>query len=245
MPSMIDAYGQSLAWMLGTPDTAAMKLVFSVMAVTAIGAALRLVAGHPTGGDAWAFFAGAIVVFPNVLVILRGSQMVYTRHFLLASALALILISFLLGSWWARGRPWKAAVAMSVLLFAVANGLHIRTLAERGRGGYREAVRFMSDQAGARPLTIGGDQDFRIGLQLDYDLPRVLGAERGRYYSDGSWPPGGPMWVIANADHYEPPVLPHNVYRDASGNEYEYVRTYLAPPLSGLHWFLFRNRAGR
>ena len=32
---------------------------------------------------------------------------------------------------------------------------------------------------------------------------------------------------------------------DASGNQNEYARTFPTAPLSGLHWFLFRNRTAK
>ena len=240
--SYFDVFAQSVAWTLGAPDTAAMRLVGCAVGIALIGAGfVRL---RQTPGDAWVFFAGAVIVFPVLLIILRGSALIYTRHFLLGSVLSLLLVAFLLGSLWSRGRGGKVAVSAALVLYAAANAVHLQSLAEHGRGRYQDAIRFMAEQTPGRPLTIGGDQDFRIVTELDYYMPRFLG-DQGQYVRDGHWPPGGPMWVIANADHYEPPVLPHNIYQDAAGNEYMYVRTFPTAPLSGLHWFLFRNRTAR
>lgn len=241
-PSLIDAYGQSLAWTFGTPDTAALKLVWCVLAVVAINLGIRHARQDVSG--LWLFFAGAIIVFPNLAVMLRGSEIVYTRHFLLGSVVTLVMSAMVLGTWWNRGRTWRVAVIGALAVYAVANGAHIRTLAERGRGEYREAIRFMMEQSSG-PVSIGGDQDFRINMELDYYLPRVAGSRPARYFTDGTWPAGGPTWVIANADHYEPPLLPHNIYTDKAGTDYVWVKTFPSAPLSGLHWFLFKNRTAR
>jgi hypothetical protein len=242
-PSLIDAYGQGLAWALGTPDTAALKLATCILAVVAIVAGLRQERG--AHGSVWLFFFAAIVIFPNLAVMLRGSEIVYPRHFLLAGVLVLMLLSFVLGSWWDRGGRWRAGAAVAVLAFLVTNGLHVRTLAERGRGQYQEAIRFMAERTAGPLMSIGGDQDFRLNIELEYYLPRVLGSRSARYYTDGTWPPGGPIWLLANADHYEPPLLPHNIYTDKAGNEFEWVRTFPTAPLSGLHWFVFKNRRAK
>jgi hypothetical protein len=242
--SYVDAYGLGLAWTFGVPETAAWKVAGCVAALVVLVAGLRLL--QRTAQGSAAFFAGAIVVFPNLAMLLRGTEIVYTRHFLLGSTLLLILLAFVLGLLWTRGATGKVAGAGVILLFVAANGLHIRTFMERGRGDYQTALLFMADRT-AGPVTIAADHDFRVGLELDYYLytKRVLGSRAAAFVPAGKWPPGGPAWIVANADHYEAPKLPHDVYRDAAGNQYEHVRTFPTAPLTGLHWFLFRNRAAR
>jgi hypothetical protein len=238
-PSLVDAYVQSLAWTFGAPEAAAFKWAAAVIAVVVIVAG-AFAANQSSRGSA-AFFLGAIVVFPNLALVLRGSEMVYTRHFLLGSTLTLLLLAYLLGSLWERGRGWRPGAAAALVIFGAANGLHFQTFLERGRGHYQEAIRYMAERT-AGPVTIAADHDFRVGLELDYYLRRVLGPRPAAFLPEGAWPKGGPAWVVANADHYEAPTLPHNVYVDAAGNQYEHYRTIPTAPLTGLHWFLFRNR---
>ena len=240
--SLADAYRQSLAWTLGAPEGNA--FMWAAAAITAVAILLGVRAAAQSDLGSAAFFLGAIVVFPNLALLLRGSEMVYTRHFLPGSTLTLLLVAYLLGSFWERGRVWRLGTAAALLVFATTNGLHYRTFMERGRGNYQEAIRFMAERT-AGPLTIAADHDFRVGLELDYYLRRVLGSRPAAFVPQGAWPTGGPAWVVANADHYEAPTLPHNVYADPSGNEYELFRTMPTAPLTGLHWFLFRNRAPR
>jgi hypothetical protein len=123
-PSLVDAYVQSLAWTFGAPEAAAFKWTAAVIAVAVILAGARA-AQQSTPGSA-AFFLGAIVVFPNLALVLRGSEMVYTRHFLLGSTLTLLLLAHLLGSLWDRGRGWRLGAAGALLIFAAANGCIFR-----------------------------------------------------------------------------------------------------------------------
>jgi hypothetical protein len=240
--SLAEAYRQSLAWTLGAPESAAFMWAGAVIAAVAIVFGVRAAAQRDHASAA--FFLGAIVAVPNLALLLRGSEMVYTRHFLPGSALTLLLVAFLLGSFWERSRAWQLAAAGAFVTFAATNGLHVQTFMEHGRGNYQEAIRFMADRT-AGPVTIAADHDFRVGLELDYYLRRVLGSRPAAFVPQGAWPKGGPAWVVANADHYEAPTLPHNVYADPDGNEYELFRTVPTAPLTGLHWFLFRNRAPR
>ncbi|HXT68446.1 MAG TPA: hypothetical protein VN700_01725 [Vicinamibacterales bacterium] len=238
--SFFDAYVTGLAWSLGAPDPATFRVAVAIVAAVVILAGAHVASVASKG--AAVFFIGAIVIFPNVAIVLRGSEMVYTRHFLLGSVLTLVLLAYLLGWMWDMGRASRFSAGAAVLLFITANGLHLQTFLERGRGKYQEAILFMADRT-AGPVTIAADHDFRVGLELDYYLKRVLGSRPAAFIPEGAWPRGGPAWIVANADHYEAPALPHSVYEDAAGNQYELVRTVPTSPLTGLHWFLFRNRA--
>jgi len=74
---------------------AAAQLVGCVFAVLLMDLGLRRLAR--AGTDSWIFFVGVIVVFPIVLIVVRDSTFVYTRHFLLEP--------YSCSSCWA---PWSA-----------------------------------------------------------------------------------------------------------------------------------------
>ena len=236
--SLIDAYGTSFAWALGTLRGDAPALVSCIVAVILLDLGLRHVSR--AGSTSWVFFAVAIA-FPVVVILVRGSDLVYTRHFLVSTIFLLMLFGLLLASWWTRGQRVISGVMLAV--YCGVNGWHTLELAVRGRGQYREAIKYMVDRTPGPTLTIGGDQDFRIGTELAYYLPRDVVLKRAQYIPHGSWPAGGPQWLITQRESFEPvrPVDDHIV--DPAGHDYELVETFPTAPLSGLHWYLYRNRS--
>jgi hypothetical protein len=56
----------------------------------------------------------------------------------------------------------------------------------------------------------------------------------------GRWPAGGPDWLIRHSERFDP-AFTTPMISDPAGNRYEFVRHVPTAPLSGLHWYLYRN----
>jgi len=149
----------------------------------------------------------------------------------------------MVGEWWGRGH--RALSAAVMVLYCATNAWHIADLNVHGRGRYRDAIRFIADRTPGSTISIGADQDFRIGVELMYYLPRELGDKEGKFFEHGSWPPGGPQWVIVQRESFASTSAVEPQFSDPSGNRYELARTFPTAPLSGLHWFIYRNAALR
>jgi hypothetical protein len=238
--SLIDSYGTAFAWTVGTFQWDAAALISCVAAVYLLDLSLRREAS--TGTTSWVFFAIAIV-FPIVPVLVRGSDLVYTRHFLIASVALLTIAAFTLASWWAERKRARCVVLLAA--YCAVNGWHIAELAVRGRGQYREAMRYMVDQTPGDVLTIGADQDFRIGMELRYYLPQELGGKRAQFVSHDAWPPTGPQWLITQRENMEAPSPVADHITDPDGHDYELMEVFPTAPMSGLHWYVYRNRSLR
>jgi hypothetical protein len=237
------AYWLGLAWTLGAPQNSTMQAVGGVLAVACLGAGLfRL---RQIGSDAWIFFIAAIVVFPIVLIAVRGSDLIYTRHFIVGTAFVLILLSILLGALWDRGQVARAVCVLFLLTFAAVNGAHLKNLVANGRGRYRTAIRYIDEHSGRPAVVLGADHDFRIGVVLDYYLPRTAIPTQIRFVKQDSWPAEGPEWVLMQKESFEPATPDASGMTDGAGNRYGFVRSFPSAPLSGLHWFLYKNRAAR
>jgi hypothetical protein len=238
-PSFIDSYGSALAWSLGTPFAASWQLLFCIAAVLVLVAGLRRVGRDPS--DPRAFFAGAIVVFPVSLALLRGSEMLYARHFLVSMAFLVLLLAFVLAALWRRGA--RAAAALALAAYLVANGVHLAALLKHGRGMPSEALLWMSERTRQPLVTVGSDHDFRIGTSLEFHARSLAGAKPLDYDPQDSWPRLGPEWLITHVEPLEPPVPDERVLQDGAGNRYELDAIFPAAPLSGLHWFVYHNLA--
>ena len=227
------------AWAMGSPSQAVAQLAASIVAAAIIVAGIWLLRRDRL--DLCVFFLGAIVVFPVLLIVVRGSDVIYVRYFVIAIAFLLLLFSFVLAGLCERGPGGKAACAVLLALFVTSNGLHAANLFEHGRGRYSEAIRYIVEHSERSPVTIGSDHDSRVATVLAF---YGLGDENAVYYPRNAWPKGGPEWVICHKESFEDPTPPAAVIVDEAHNEYEFVKSFPSAPLSGLHWFLYHNRSG-
>jgi hypothetical protein len=239
--SLLSGCARALAWALGTPVGDSWVLLTCVVAVLTIGAGLWMLWREKT--DWLVFFAGVIVVFPVFLAIVQGSEAVYVRYFIVSIAFLLLLCSFVLASLYYQGLCGKTICALLLVAYLVANGWHVATLFQYGRGRSSEAIRYLREHSETSPATIGADHDFRIGMVLLFCGPEVKGSRKCQFCQRDSWPRQGPEWIICHKESFEPPLPPKTKIVDGAGNEYEFVKTFPAAPLSGLHWFLYHNRS--
>ena len=191
--------------------------------------------------DALLFFVTVILVAPVLLVILSHSTFLYVRHFLLSITFALMLISFALTSLYFCG--WKGRIASACLLgvYLAVNAWPVANLFSNGQGNYGDAIRFLKEHSRAEVITIGGDQDFRVGTVLDFYGRELFKDRPAAYYLQGNWPPGGPEWVIIQKEAYEEPSSPTKELGLREGHRWEFVKTVQAAPLSSQHWFIYHN----
>jgi len=236
--SLVGVYGGALAWAVGAVRSAGGELVSCVLVVAMVASAIHAVRTADRGLSV--FYLCAIVVFPIALVVVRGSDLVYTRHFLVAGIFTLLAFGFSVARWWTEGRK-RLAVA-SGAAFVIVNAFNVTTLARDGRGQYRDAIEYMAASAPGDSVTIAGDQDFRIGTEISYYLPRAETTKRLQYVDQRNWPVGGPDWIVMQNESWvvEPPEPELNL---AGGFRYSLSKVFPTAPLSGLHWYLYHRAA--
>jgi hypothetical protein len=233
-------YGSALAWAVGAGRARGVELVSCVLVVAMLASALHAARTPDTGLAV--FYVCAIVVFPIALVLIRGSDLVYTRHFLVAGVFTLLVFALSVARWWTEGR--KRLASMSGAAFVMVNAVNIATLARDGRGQYRDAIEYMGASSPGDSVTIAGDQDFRIGTEMLYYLPRAETTKRLQYVDQQNWPVGGPEWIVMQNESWvtEQPEQEMNL---AGGFRYSLAKTFPTAPLSGLHWYLYHRAAAR
>jgi hypothetical protein len=237
---LLRSCSDALVWAVGSPPDATAQAATGAVAVAVLVAGIWLL--RRDRSDLCLFFPVVIVVFPVLLVIVRGSDVIYVRYFIIAIAFLLLLFSFCLGRLYEQEIGGKPACATLLTLFVAINGLHVVSLFEHGRGQYSEAIRYIMQQSERSPITIGSNHDFRVATELTFYWPSDQ-RSRAKYYRQNSWPPRGPEWVIRQEESFEDPTSPPTVLTDDRQNEYLLVKRYPSAPLSGLHWFLYHNRS--
>jgi hypothetical protein len=191
--------------------------------------------------DLLVFYAGVIPLFSLVLITARDCNVTYVRHFILAIAFFLLLFSFVLADLWTQKRG-RVICCLLLVAYLAANGRHMATLFEFGRGQYAEAIRFLAAESRGHLVTLGSDHDFDIRLVLPFHAETAMGDRKLAYYRWGHWPPEGPEWLICHQDSSSEPVPRWSQLKNDAGNRYECVKTFPAAPLSGSHWFIYHNQ---
>jgi hypothetical protein len=238
--SLIETYGAALAWALGTPSPAAMKILFCLATIVIFCAGLRLLWRGRTGSVV--FFAGVILVFPILLAVVRNAETIYIRYFIISIAFLLILASFVLASLYHQGPAGKGACCLLLGVYFAANGWHVAELFKYGRGQYREAIHYMAARSHGPEISIDSDNDFQVPLMLDYYADAMEGKKvEYRLKKSGPW---GAEWLVCQKDSLDDPAPPHARFAESAGCQYELVKTFPTAPLSGLRWYLYQKRAG-
>lgn len=240
-PGLFNCYMSSLAWALGMPPGFATWMTFGIAAVIFILEICLLWQERP---DLAVFFTSVVVIMPILLVLTGGSDVLYVRYFIISIAFFLILLSFLLASLCASwGNKGRVLCGLLLAGYLAANGGHLLALFKYGRGNNAEAIHFLLQNSNKSAVTVGGDQDFRIGTVLDFYSRTEIDGPRLKYFPAGSWPTNGVEWLICEKESYEDPVPPGKLLVDPLGRQYDLVRIFPTAPLSGLHWFIYHNRA--
>ena len=237
--SLIGSYCDALAWAMGTAVPDWLGLLMSIAAILFMVAGIRLLRREKS--DAWMVIGGAVLVVPMLLSALRRPDALYARYFIVPIVFLLVLTGFCLASLYERG-GWRRALGVALMgLYLLVNGYHIGELFSLGRGQYSQAISFMMASSRSLPVTVGGDHDFRIPAVLIFHAREMHVRDDIRYCPKGAWPPQGPEWVIMHKESFVEASPPCREFVDGSGNHYDFVKVFPSAPLSGLHWFLYRN----
>jgi hypothetical protein len=89
-------YLNSFAWTLGFPPGRFGIILAGLLATGLFLAGVSIL--RREGLDSWVFFVGVIVVFPIVLMIVRHSDVLYVRYFIVGMSFLLLLFGVVLGN---------------------------------------------------------------------------------------------------------------------------------------------------
>jgi hypothetical protein len=185
------------------------------------------------------FHLAAIVLAPTFLLAATRPDTVPTRWFLVGIALAQLPIAHALARGIAR-RGWARVATLALLsLVVAAHAFQTVRFFQVGRGGYPEAVRYLTEHTRGADITVGSDHDFRNRLTLRYHSRNLPEGRELQYIPQPKLANGWPEWMIGHA--YGPPANPLPAIDDPQGRRYVLVEQWPASTLSGLQWFLYRE----
>jgi hypothetical protein len=235
----LDGYGATLAWAFGGPNASRWQWFTGAISVLGLVAGLVLLIRDRL--DEWVLFLGVVAVMPLTMPLFEQGTLHYVRYFIVALGFLLLLLGRVLGWVFQSGPGGKITCALLCALFLTLNGSAVGSLLKYGRSHIAEAIQFMDQTAREKPVTFGGEQDFRIQFVLSIYWREMMDDKPAGYYEHDSWPSEGPEWVIFHGESFTQPVPPGKRFTDKFDNLYELVRTFPTAPLSGVHWFLYRR----
>lgn len=236
-PGLWNCYADSLAWVFGMLPGPWFALGLSVILF-----ALAVLMLWREDRDALVFFVSSVLVAPLVLAWGTHSEVLYVRYFIVPIAFFLILLGFFLASLYQRpGYGGKIVVILVLAGYAVTNGSLLMTLFEYGRGNDREALSYMLQNTEQSVVTIGGDQDFRIGTVIWFYTKTEPLDKSVQYCRETSWPPDGVDWLVCQKESLDDLSCPPQL--TVAGHSYGLARIFPATALSGLHWFVYHRLA--
>lgn len=233
--SLTGVYASGIAWAVGLTGSATWVATGLILAIVGgVNGVRVLMRDQP---DVWVFFVGIIAVFPLTFLLLRHSDIVYARHFIVGATFLVLLFTVALGDLWNHGDGGRMTTALIVIAFVASNAIHLRVLLHRGRGQYSAAIRYMASHTDGELTGIGGDHSRRVGSVVRYYL-----AEAGLpdVYTPSPWTTA-PQWIIAHAESFNPPIPGGMEVADNAGNRFTLAQIFPSAPLTGLHWFLYKR----
>jgi len=183
-------------------------------------------------------YAIAVVAAPVAILAITRPVVISPRYFVVGAALWLLLAARLLAAMVRAGGYRRTAALLLVALFLAGNALHAAAFLRLGRGGYRNALRYISAHTGGEQVVCGFDHDFRTGLVVrfyaDQIAPKTL-----LYHPIGQWPREGTEWIIVHAATR--PDEPRATLTDGHGNPFRLEAEFDYAGMSGFYWGVYHN----
>jgi hypothetical protein len=234
--SITECFAEALTWTYGGEGRIAMAICGAITVALCLSYGLRSSWRYKL--DSWVLPVGLAIVVPLLFVQASDPATLYVRYFIVSMVFFLVLIGICLTSLFERGGLGRAVSIFLLAAYGAANGYYTRSLFSFGRGAFSQAVRYILQNTPGNVIEAGGNHHFRIPTMLSFYAPLSGIPKNVKYLNQNEWPAGGPEWIIFQKPSFEDPVPP------AAGHHYVLARTYLATPLSGLHWFLYHKVPG-
>ncbi len=182
--------------------------------------------------------AAACLILPGLMLAARLPNLEYPRYFLASGVVLLLCMGDAFGRLWHRAGAWRWAGA--VLLAGVLAGQvwPLESLLVDGRGEYSSALVHMASQG---RTTYASNVPFATRMVVDHLAPGRDFVATPRDLKACTDP--RPEWLIESSTADAEAPLALILGPAACRAEYERDARYLASPLSGLTWTLYRLAA--
>lgn len=184
------------------------------------------------------FFFFTLVVFPLGGVLASGMEHIYFRYFLTCLPFVILLLGGLMERAITEWRWGRAAVWVCVVAALAVQVPRTWQLMRFGRGSGEQVLRMISESTKGA-AAIGADHDMMVGMVVEHSRRQNPAFERLRYLPNWSQQKESAQWLISSSQKIPIPQATPGLF--VRGKSYRLVATYPAGPVSGFHWFLYRE----
>jgi hypothetical protein len=227
---------RTVGYSLGLPVRPELAPAHAALALGLL--ALALIRLRRERDDLWLLHLIAIALAPAAVLSATRPEVVDLRYFLIGIALFLILLAQLLADALRAGGWRRAAALIGLAVFFAGNGVHAARFLERGRGGFQAALRYMAEHGAGPEIVVGSDQDFRNGIVLRFYARLLPPGRRLDYRERGSWPEGGPEWIVVHRRERPRRPLPELSFEAA---RYRLAAEFDHAAISGFYWGVYQR----
>jgi len=237
--SIVHAFAESITWTLGVSEIENWAIPSYLLGAIALTYGI-IVLWRESKAEAL-FYSGIIALIPLIFAALGDQGYVYVRYFILGIVFSLILLARLLARLYQSGHYGRLTTLLIVFLYIATNSFYTFQLIQNGRGNYSGALNFIAQNSLTDKVSIGGDHEFRIPATLQFFVKTEALKKEINYLPKKSWPSEGVDWIIFHKESTEAPTTHKMNMRDGAGNIYHLEKIFPSAPLSGLHWFIYKN----
>jgi hypothetical protein len=228
---------RSVGYSLGLPVRDALAPLYAALALSILALGLRRL--WRDRDDLWLLLLVAIALAPAAILVALRPAVIDLRYFLIGTALALVLLAWILAAG-LRARGWRrAAAGLAIAVFLVGNGHSVARFLALGRGGYGAALRFMADHSDGERIVVGSDHDFRNERTLRFYARFLPAGKRLEYRPRDAWPPGGPEWYLLHRQAR--PRAPSSELLLPGAGRYRLAAEFDHAAISGFYWAIYRR----
>lgn len=211
--------------------------LFCLLFVLLVAAGFRGIFKQRKWADASLF--ASIWIVSILYPLLRSHNPLYLRYFILLIPILYLMAAHGLVEWVEKSGKWRYLAIGTTLLFFCGQMAAFSSWIPYGRGGYAEAIQYVSDHETAKCVVLGGNQDWRNMLVAQHYAKKVEGHE-WQYIPKDSWPAEGVAWFLKE-DVIGKGAGEASALVDRSGNKYALAATFPYGGISGWNWMVYRR----
>jgi hypothetical protein len=222
--TVLDAVISAASGVLGVPGGGTMATVLAVAVVAVI---VYEIARRALHRDVEAvFYAVAIAFGPAAAAAQQRCLCVVPRYFFLSVPFVLLLFASFVA------HAPRIAAAVLIAVFVIGNTAGLLPFLRYGRGEYLNAL---ADIARSAPVvTIGGTNDFRTLMTLDFYTPYLPAGHRVAFVPRDRMSRTPPDWILLESVEIDPLPPPR-------WDRYVLTRVYPYGGFSGWTWIAYRK----
>lgn len=236
----VSSVGGLVRHLIGLPLLVPEQFAFFLVAGFSLGAVVWLGRNHDKRAPLYAF---AILIIPGALFLLSVPAPAIGRYYLFGLVFLLPLMAQVLASAWNAGRIGRVTAGLIITGFILGSAQANSLFFEHGRGAYRKAIAFVSDQTESDVIELGSDHDFRQPLLLNHYGPVVTGKTID-YVERGELEARSPEWLILHGSPANSLATGSQEYAtgwQVGDSRYYFTTRFRHWGFSGFDWLIYRR----